>query len=249
MQDSSFMDFHHSFGHALSKVGRGARSCDPSNLGIKESYFQKIESIVTILTSLDSRVNDEDVHYALEGLLDKYDQVCGFMHHKDTFPDLKTARSMLITEEMRLKSKSLALPLDSSSSSSPMVLMAESGTTRRSSTTNQVKSWRPCFNFAKGAYHTSPMPYAGPTVDFYYYGLRLRLKSKSHATYPCVGTPLLSLFSYGSYVPNTGTTRALLYYVMSSQVWYALLFNFVKVASLTPAPSHAHMRVAPALTA
>ncbi|GJT76122.1 ribonuclease H-like domain-containing protein [Tanacetum coccineum] len=143
------------------------RSCDPSNLGIKESYFQKIESIVTILTSLDSHVNDEDVHYALEGLLDKYDQVCGFMHHKDTFPDLKTARSMLITEEMRLKSKSLALPLDSSSSSSPMVLMAESGTTRRSSTTNQVKSWRPCFNFAKGAYHTSPMPYAGPTVGQY----------------------------------------------------------------------------------
>ncbi|GKG30938.1 ribonuclease H-like domain-containing protein, partial [Tanacetum coccineum] len=37
------------------------------------------------------------------------------------------------------------------SSSSLMVLMAESGTTHRSSTTNQVKSWRPCFNFAKGA--------------------------------------------------------------------------------------------------
>ncbi|GKG36079.1 hypothetical protein Tco_0443757, partial [Tanacetum coccineum] len=64
--------------------------------------------------SLDSPVNDEDVvHYALEGLPDKYDQVCGIMHHKDTFPDLKTARSMLITEEMHLKSKSLALPVDS----------------------------------------------------------------------------------------------------------------------------------------
>ncbi|GJU32224.1 hypothetical protein Tco_1175813 [Tanacetum coccineum] len=120
-------------------------------MGIKESYFEKIESIVSILTSLDSHVNVEDVHYALEGLTDKYDQVCGFMHHKDTFPDLKMARSMLITEEMRLKSMSLALPVDSSSCSSPMVLMAESGTTRRFSTTNQVKSWRPCFNFAKGA--------------------------------------------------------------------------------------------------
>ncbi|GJW60695.1 ribonuclease H-like domain-containing protein, partial [Tanacetum coccineum] len=76
---------------------------------------------------LDSPVNDEDVvHYALEGLSDKYDQVCGVMHHKDTFPVLKTARSMLITEEMRLKSKFLSLPMDSSSSS-PLVLMAESG--------------------------------------------------------------------------------------------------------------------------
>ncbi|GJS53965.1 ribonuclease H-like domain-containing protein [Tanacetum coccineum] len=89
-----------------------------------ESYFLKIESIVTILKSLDSHLNDEDVvHYALEGLPDKYDQ-------------------------MRLKSKALALLVDSSS---PMVLMAELGNNHRSSTTPQVKSWRPCFNFAKGA--------------------------------------------------------------------------------------------------
>ncbi|GKC78089.1 hybrid signal transduction histidine kinase M [Tanacetum coccineum] len=84
-----------------------------------ETYFTKIKSIVTILTSLDSPVNDEDVvHYAIEGLFDKYDQVCGIMHHKYTFPGLKTARSMLITEEMSLKSKFLALPLDLSS---PMI--------------------------------------------------------------------------------------------------------------------------------
>nr|GFC07069.1 hybrid signal transduction histidine kinase M [Tanacetum cinerariifolium] len=54
-----------------------------------ESYFQKIESVVTILTSLDSHVNEEDVvHYALEGLPDKYDQVCGYMHFEDSFFDL-----------------------------------------------------------------------------------------------------------------------------------------------------------------
>ncbi|GJW12876.1 ribonuclease H-like domain-containing protein [Tanacetum coccineum] len=97
---------------------------------------------------LDSHVNDEDVvHYALEGLPDKYDQVCGYMHFKDTFPDLKTARSLLITEEMRLKSKALVSPVDSFS---PMVLMAGLGTPLPSTTTTQVKSWRPCFNFAKG---------------------------------------------------------------------------------------------------
>nr|GEV75371.1 ribonuclease H-like domain-containing protein [Tanacetum cinerariifolium] len=118
-----------------------------------ESYFQKIDSIINVLTSLDSRVNDEDlVHYALDGLPDKCDKVCGYMHHKDVFPDLKIARSMLITEDMRLKSKSLSLSMDSSSSS-PIVLMADSGNSRHSYTpqaTTQVKSWRPCFNFAKG---------------------------------------------------------------------------------------------------
>ncbi|GKD66189.1 ribonuclease H-like domain-containing protein [Tanacetum coccineum] len=112
-----------------------------------ESYFRKIKLIITIFTSLDSRVNDEDVvHYALERLLEKYDQVCGFMHHKDIFLDLKTACSMLITKEIHLKNKSHTLPVDSSS---PMLLMADSGNSRRSST-SQVKSWRPCFHFAKG---------------------------------------------------------------------------------------------------
>ncbi|GJV02663.1 ribonuclease H-like domain-containing protein [Tanacetum coccineum] len=113
-----------------------------------ESYFQKIDSIVNILTSLDTRVNEEDVvHYAFEGLLDTYNQVCGYMHWKDTFPDLKAMRSLLIAEEMRLKSKVLALPMDSSS---PMVLVAETSTNSRSST-SQGKSWKPCFNFAKGS--------------------------------------------------------------------------------------------------
>nr|GEW98475.1 ribonuclease H-like domain-containing protein [Tanacetum cinerariifolium] len=111
------------------------RSIELGDLSV-DAYFRKIESLVTILTSLYSPVNDEDVvHYALEGLPDKYDQVCGIMHHKDTFPDLKTACSMLITEEMRLKSKSLMLPVDSSS---PMVFMAESGACRFSDSCRHV---------------------------------------------------------------------------------------------------------------
>nr|GEV14366.1 ribonuclease H-like domain-containing protein [Tanacetum cinerariifolium] len=113
-----------------------------------ESYFQKIDSIVNILTSLDTRFNEEDVvHYALEGLSDTYNQVYGYMHWKDTFPDLKGVGSLLIAEEMRLKSKVLALPVDSSS---PMVLVAETSTNSRSST-SQGKSWKPCLNFAKGS--------------------------------------------------------------------------------------------------
>ncbi|GKB10476.1 ribonuclease H-like domain-containing protein [Tanacetum coccineum] len=99
--------------------------------------------------SLGSPVTNEDVaSFDLEGLPDKSDEVCGIMHHRDTFLDLKIARSMLTTEEMRLKSKSLSLPVDSLSSS-PLVLMVESSTNRRPSNP-QVKSWRPCYNFAKG---------------------------------------------------------------------------------------------------
>nr|GEU31037.1 hybrid signal transduction histidine kinase M [Tanacetum cinerariifolium] len=83
----------------------------------------------------------------LEGLPDTYNQVCGYMHYKDTFPDLKAVRSLLIAKEMRLMSKVLAFPMDSSS---PMVFMAETRTNSRSST-SQGKSWKPCFNFAKGS--------------------------------------------------------------------------------------------------
>ncbi|GKA10918.1 ribonuclease H-like domain-containing protein [Tanacetum coccineum] len=115
-----------------------------------EAYFQKIESLVTTLTSLDCVVNDEDVvHYAITGLPEKYNQVCGYMHYQTTFPDLKTVRSLLVAEEMRLKTKEVALPADSSS---PMVLMAQAGSNRRPSNP-QIKSWRPCFNFAKGSCH------------------------------------------------------------------------------------------------
>ncbi|GJU53380.1 hybrid signal transduction histidine kinase M [Tanacetum coccineum] len=113
-----------------------------------ESYFQKIDSIVNILTSLDARVNEEDVvHYALEGLPDTYNQVCGYMHWKDTFPDLKAVRSLLIAEEMRLKLKVLASPMDSST---PMVFVAGPRNNSRPSSTDQGKPWKPCFNFAKG---------------------------------------------------------------------------------------------------
>ncbi|GJY29080.1 ribonuclease H-like domain-containing protein [Tanacetum coccineum] len=68
------------------------------------------------------------------------------MHYQNTFPDLKTVHSLLVMEEMRLKSKEIALLVDSSSL---MVLMAQSGDTRRPSNP-QVKSWKPCFNFTKG---------------------------------------------------------------------------------------------------
>ncbi|GJX49056.1 ribonuclease H-like domain-containing protein, partial [Tanacetum coccineum] len=94
-----------------------------------ESYFQKIDSIVTILTSLGSHVNEEDiVHYVIDGLPPTYHNVCDYMHWKYTFPNLKVVRSLLLTEEMRLKSTMLASPMDSLT---PMVLLAGSSNNSR----------------------------------------------------------------------------------------------------------------------
>lgn len=54
---------------------------------------------------------------------------------------------MLSTEEMRLKSRVQAAYIDSTSSS-PVVLLANSGSNVRRSTTDKVN--KPCFNFNKG---------------------------------------------------------------------------------------------------
>ncbi|GJZ25858.1 ribonuclease H-like domain-containing protein [Tanacetum coccineum] len=91
-----------------------------------EAYFHKVKSLMTILASLDSPVLEDDVaHYVLAGLPPKYDQVCGYMHYQTTLPDLETIRSLLLTEEMRLKTTA-SPPL--ADSSSHMVLMTEPGT-------------------------------------------------------------------------------------------------------------------------
>nr|GEX37204.1 hybrid signal transduction histidine kinase M [Tanacetum cinerariifolium] len=115
-----------------------------------DAYFMKIESLATILTSLGSPVSSDNVvTYALEGLPDKYDHGCAIISHREPFLDLKKASSMLTTEDMRLKSESQSLPVDSSSSS-PIVLVTQSGNTRRSFTP-QLKTSRPCYNFARGS--------------------------------------------------------------------------------------------------
>ena len=91
-----------------------------------DAYFRKIENMATILSSLGSPIsNDDIVTFALEGLPAKYDSVSTIIAHREVFPDLKTVRSMLTTEEMRLKTRGLDTLVDSSSSS-PMVLLANS---------------------------------------------------------------------------------------------------------------------------
>ncbi|GJS00905.1 hypothetical protein Tco_0317413 [Tanacetum coccineum] len=106
------------------------RSLKLGDLSI-DAYFRKIESIDTILTSLGSPVsNDDAVTIIFEGLPDKYDNVFGIIVHQEPFPDLKMVCSMLTTEEMRLKSRAQASPIDSTFSS-PLVLLANGGNNTR----------------------------------------------------------------------------------------------------------------------
>ncbi|GJS29429.1 ribonuclease H-like domain-containing protein [Tanacetum coccineum] len=127
---------------------------DPTTpLLIRRGFLATASAVIDCKKSkiaIGEGITSEDVvTFALEGLPDKYENVCGIITHRDPFLNLKMAHSMLTTEEMWLKYKSQSLPVDSSSSP-PMVLMAESGTNHCSSTP-QVKSWRPCYNFAKGS--------------------------------------------------------------------------------------------------
>ncbi|GKD29799.1 hybrid signal transduction histidine kinase M, partial [Tanacetum coccineum] len=97
-----------------------------------DEYFRKIESISAILTSFDSPMNNDDiVTYVLRGLSEKYNYVEGIIAHRDPFPDLNMVRSMITAEEMRLKSKSQASSIDSSSSSPTILLVESTNNSRR----------------------------------------------------------------------------------------------------------------------
>ncbi|GJW14070.1 ribonuclease H-like domain-containing protein [Tanacetum coccineum] len=76
-----------------------------------DEYFSKIEAILTLLTDLGLNMSDDDVvTYAINGLSDKYGSLAQIIAHKDPFPDLATVRSMVATEELRLRSRSSVLP-------------------------------------------------------------------------------------------------------------------------------------------
>nr|GEU92116.1 ribonuclease H-like domain-containing protein [Tanacetum cinerariifolium] len=90
-----------------------------------DGYFQKIESIVSVLNGLGSPLsNDDVVTFALEGLPFTYETISTVIVSQEHFPDLKTVRSLLTTHEMRLNA-------------------------RRGPSLEKVNN--PCRNFAKGS--------------------------------------------------------------------------------------------------
>ncbi|GKA50526.1 ribonuclease H-like domain-containing protein [Tanacetum coccineum] len=115
-----------------------------------DGYFQKIESIVSVLNGLGSPLsNDNVVTFALEGLPSTYETISTVIVSRESFPDLKMVRSLLTTHEMRLKSR-VQNPLVVATSASPMVLLAKANTSaRRGPSLEKVKN--PCWSFAKGS--------------------------------------------------------------------------------------------------
>nr|GFB91388.1 hybrid signal transduction histidine kinase M [Tanacetum cinerariifolium] len=95
-----------------------------------DEYFSKIDSLVTLLSDLGLDVSeDEVVTYAINGLSNKYGSLAQILVHKDPFFDLATMRSMVSTEEMRLRSKSPIQPTNMTASA-PQVLLATSNIPR-----------------------------------------------------------------------------------------------------------------------
>ncbi|GJZ28342.1 hypothetical protein Tco_0572989 [Tanacetum coccineum] len=75
-----------------------------------DEYFLNIDSIVTLLNDLGSDVSHYDVvTYAINGLRDKYGSLAQIIAHKESFPDLSTVRSMVSTEEMRIRNKPMSV--------------------------------------------------------------------------------------------------------------------------------------------
>ncbi|GKE06817.1 hybrid signal transduction histidine kinase M, partial [Tanacetum coccineum] len=113
-----------------------------------DAYFRKLESIAFVLSGLGYQLTDEDIiHYALEGLPSTYQIMSTIIVSQNPFPDLKTVRSLLTTEEMRLKNR-LQTTLVDPTSASPMVLLANTNNRRPPTSTDKVN--KPCFLFNKG---------------------------------------------------------------------------------------------------
>ncbi|GJT27969.1 hypothetical protein Tco_0908244, partial [Tanacetum coccineum] len=116
------MDLSYPFSNALKGELRVIQMGDDT----PDAYFSKIDSIITLLTDLGSTMDDDDiVTYAINGLSEKYGSLAQIIAHKYPFPDLATVRTMVTTEEMRLRSKQPILST-STTSSSPQVLLATS---------------------------------------------------------------------------------------------------------------------------
>nr|GEU45182.1 NBS-containing resistance-like protein [Tanacetum cinerariifolium] len=130
-----------------------------------DEYFTKIDSLVTLLSDPGSDVSKYDVvTYAINGLSDKYGSLAQIIAHKDPFPDLATIRSMVSTEEMRLRSKSPIQPTNMNASA-PQVLLAASNiprggdnrNTRNHDNRKPNTSTDVCLNFGRGFFYMTDL--------------------------------------------------------------------------------------------
>ena len=69
-----------------------------------QAYCQKLKSISDMLANVDAPVSERNlVMYMLNGLNEEFDNRINIIKHKDPFLSFETAKSMLQSEETRLK--------------------------------------------------------------------------------------------------------------------------------------------------
>nr|GEX68526.1 hybrid signal transduction histidine kinase M [Tanacetum cinerariifolium] len=105
-----------------------------------DAYFRKIyeSPVVEVLSkNMEHAFHRGDILFLR---MDEDPILASIITHREPFLDLKTAYSMLTTEEMRFKSRAQATSIDSTSSS-PRVLLANSGSSTRCSI---VATDKPC---------------------------------------------------------------------------------------------------------
>ncbi|XP_010474871.2 PREDICTED: uncharacterized protein LOC104754388 [Camelina sativa] len=99
------------------------RTITIGDLSVQE-YCRKIKSLSDLLTNVDSPVSDRQlVMHCLNGLNEKFDGIHNVIRHRTPFPSFSTARSMLQSEEDRLKQQLRhTTPSPVATTSSPTVL-------------------------------------------------------------------------------------------------------------------------------
>ncbi|CAA7029694.1 unnamed protein product [Microthlaspi erraticum] len=93
-----------------------------------EDYCQRLKSISDLLKNVDAPVPDRMlVTYMLNGLNDKFDNIINVIKHREPFPTFEVARSMLESEETRLKKshKTVASQTDHPSSSAALTVSSD----------------------------------------------------------------------------------------------------------------------------
>lgn len=103
-------------------------------------YCHKIKVIADLLANINEPVSQRTlVMSTVNGLTEKYKQVAGIIRHQKSMPTFLEVRTMLMTEESRLKCTNLT-PKDSSSS--PTILYVGNN--------NRNSGPQPCRNFQRG---------------------------------------------------------------------------------------------------
>ncbi|CAL9216541.1 unnamed protein product [Arabidopsis halleri] len=153
------------------------RTITIGDLSVKE-YCRKLKTLSDLLANVDSPVSDRVlVMHCLNGLNEKFDGIHNVIRHRSPFPSFSTCRSMLQSEEDRLKKplRSLAAP---ASASAPNVLYVEDQSPPSSNSNNRGHNNnnknRGCGNGrgnrGRGRSNSAPQPPISPNFGYLQWG-------------------------------------------------------------------------------